>query len=459
MRKNRSPWLHQLDRDRKTIQLNGDITTDVAVVGAGIAGVSTSFFLLEYTDKKVVLVEGGKLAHGATGHNAGHVVSAFELPFAELVRRFGLENAIEGQKLVDSAWTLLDEMYQKAGLDIPFYRIVGYGGFPTFEHLLKELEDVHLKFQGGLLSEKLKVAADATYLNNIPAEFSAYYEVVNQEEINTLLETSVNKYTAIAPYHTGLLNSALFCQEIVTYLLGRYPDRFVLYEETGVGKIVLHKDQVVLDAGSYTITADKVVLCTNGFENFSIINTTGLDIDTKFHHLVNGIVGYMSAYLEEMHNPPAARYYMIPQSEQKRDFTFGEPYYYITRRPYEYEKGMTHSIVCIGGPEVSLEDRELYYREFEYSDEIHTELDSFARNTLHKDDDIVSDYAFHWHGLMGYTSTGVRLIGEEPKNKRLLYNLGCNGIGILPSIFGGKRVSQIIAQEPIPPSIFDPKGE
>ena len=149
---------------------------------------------------------------------------------------------------------------------------------------------------------------------------------------------------------------------------------------------------------------------------------------------------------------------MIPRNEQKRDFNFGEPYYYITRRPYEYEAGMSHNIICIGGPEVSLEDRELYYREFEYSDEIHNELDAFARSTLRKTNEGSPEYVFHWHGLMGYTSTGVRLVGEEPKNKRLLYNLGCNGIGILPSIFGGKRISQIISGESLPPSIFDPKS-
>jgi glycine/D-amino acid oxidase-like deaminating enzyme len=58
---------------------------------------------------------------------------------------------------------------------------------------------------------------------------------------------------------------------------------------------------------------------------------------------------------------------------------------------------------------------------------------------------------------MGYTPNRIRLIGEEPKNPVLMYNLGCNGVGILPSIFGGRRIARIVAGERLGKSIFDPK--
>ena len=63
---------------------------------------------------------------------------------------------------------------------------------------------------------------------------------------------------------------------------------------------------------------------------------------------------------------------------------------------------------------------------------------------------------FSWNGLMGYTTSGIRVIGPDPTNPSLIYNMGCNGIGILPSIYGGKRVAQAIKGETLPPSIFDP---
>jgi glycine/D-amino acid oxidase-like deaminating enzyme len=59
---------------------------------------------------------------------------------------------------------------------------------------------------------------------------------------------------------------------------------------------------------------------------------------------------------------------------------------------------------------------------------------------------------------MGYNDSGIRVIGPHPRHPRLLYNLGCNGVGFLPSIFGGHRVSEALAGEPLAPSIFDPRA-
>jgi glycine/D-amino acid oxidase-like deaminating enzyme len=94
--KNNSPWLHQLNKERKIALLKSDLETDVAIVGGGIAGISTAFFLLRNTDKKVVLLEGGQLGHGATGHNGGHITANFERPFSEMVKDSGLVPAAAG---------------------------------------------------------------------------------------------------------------------------------------------------------------------------------------------------------------------------------------------------------------------------------------------------------------------------------------------------------------------------
>jgi glycine/D-amino acid oxidase-like deaminating enzyme len=66
-------------------------------------------------------------------------------------------------------------------------------------------------------------------------------------------------------------------------------------------------------------------------------------------------------------------------------------------------------------------------------------------------------YDFQWHGLMGYMDGMVRVIGAHPRHPALLYNLGCNGVGFLPSIHGGHRVARILAGERMDPSIFDPR--
>lgn len=62
-----------------------------------------------------------------------------------------------------------------------------------------------------------------------------------------------------------------------------------------------------------------------------------------------------------------------------------------------------------------------------------------------------------WHGLMGYTHTGVRYIGQDPHAPHLWYNLGCNGVGIVSAVFGGWKIAKILSGTSFQPSIFDPQ--
>src|SRR3990167_2401328 len=123
-----SPWLAQLRQDREHFHLDHEKECDVVVVGAGIAGVSTAWFLLRNTECKVALVDAGRIAHGATGRNAGQVVSYFERPLEDMVRAFGVEQAVEGQILVESAWGLLHDIRDICHLQTPLYGCTGCAG-------------------------------------------------------------------------------------------------------------------------------------------------------------------------------------------------------------------------------------------------------------------------------------------------------------------------------------------
>jgi glycine/D-amino acid oxidase-like deaminating enzyme len=39
--------------------------------------------------------------------------------------------------------------------------------------------------------------------------------------------------------------------------------------------------------------------------------------------------------------------------------------------------------------------------------------------------------------------------GTQPRHPRLHYNLGCNGVGFLPSIYGGQRIARLLAGEQV----------
>jgi len=450
MKKNYSPWLYQLRKDRAIEGLREDVRSDVAIIGAGIAGISTAFFILKNTDKSVAVVERYKLAHGATGHNAGQVVSYFERGFASLVDEFGLELATQGQKAIEDTWELLDEMYTDAGLNIPFSRFLGHAGLTSLDQVLLHLKNNLLRKNGGLNTERMIIGENIEFLHLIPEEYTGLYTLVPQDEIVSLLETKEDGYVAVLSYQKGCINSALFCEEIMLYLLSKYSERFSLYEHTPINKVVLHDTVAILDAGNHTIEVSRIVLCTNGFESLTVIDKAGMDINTKFHDLVRGTVGYMSGYLEKMNKPPIAISYLTDP-----DSSTDDPYFYLTRRVYEYEEKKEYNLISIGGPELAIEDSKLYSHDTDFPEEVVDSIDAFVKKTYDLEWNKKIDYVFTWHGLMGYTKNGVRLVGPEPKNKVLMYNLGCNGVGILPSIYGGLRISEFVSEKEMKKSIFD----
>ena len=377
MRENSSPWIYQLNHERPTQKITEDVVADVVIVGGGIAGIATAFFTLKYTDKKVVLCERSKIGHGATGHNAGQIVSYFERPFKDLVSEFGLALAIEGQRDVENAWQLLDEMYTDASLNVPVSRFEGHMGIRTKEQLISYLEDMRLRVQGGLSKENMRIAIELSDVyQDVLEDYKNLYVFVPHTEILDLLETGNKDFIASLSFSKGVTNSALFVQEIALYLLEAYKERFSLFEHTNVSKVVLHGSGVVLDTGPHTVSAEKIVLCTNGFESFSIFSKEGLELNKKFHARVYSQMAYMPGYTESLAHPPTAISYLeedIPGAEAE--------YNYLTRRPFESEKDIKHNLVCVGGPTSPLYNEITYTESDEYPERAIEELDIFLRST------------------------------------------------------------------------------
>lgn len=452
-----SPWISQLNRIRQLNRLESEHTANVAVVGGGVAGISTAFFLLTQTNLRVSLFEAGKVAHGATGHNGGYLATYFERPFFELAEQFGLETAEAGREEVENAWHLLDEILDKTQIPVPLWKVVGWAGIKDLDELLVRLKNRAYRKALGVFERKVWVADNAPYVEQIPAEYLSYCSFVSQDKILEKLETENREFTAVLSSKKGCMNSALFTEKLCEWLLENFSSRFAVFEESKVSDLSLQASGVVLSVSEQQVFSDYVVLCTNGFEHFTITNTVGPDINTGFHHAVKGSVGYMAGYLEPVGLPPTALSY-LPEKKQDADVYNSEAYFYLSRRPFEKEDGIQHNLTCLGGPESLHPDSSFYVREtHEYLESAEEEFTEFIQKNYKYAPQGEMHYHYKWHGLMGYTPSGVRMVGFEPLHKRLLYNLGCNGLGLLPSISGGLRIARLLRGDELPPSIFDPR--
>lgn len=445
---NLSPWIHQLHHERPTVQLARTHETDIAIVGAGIAGVSTAYFLLTQTNKKVTILEGYKIAHGATGHNAGQVAPYFEKPFSEMVEEYGIKLAGQAQKDIIAARELLKKMHKTIRAKTPLVLFKGYAGCSSVEQILVHLHNKELRKKAGINMENIFIVNDKEVLSHIAHKYKPLYSTISKKKILSLLNTRHQHYIAALRTTKGTLNSAKFCEEATAYLQKKYPKRFNVFEHTHIHKIELYRNKAVLHA-SHPITCENVILCTNGFEHLKLVNKSGPDINKAYHQNIYGIVSHMGAYLDEGHERPNAISYFDDKEADEN-----AAYFYLTRRKYEYEKGKHYDLVCVGGPEYKLREKARYNREKAFHPKAEHAIKNFLESYALKPDK--PDYKFFWHGLMGYTKTRLRIVGKDPCNERLIYNLGCNGVGILSSVHGAKRIADIINNKKVPPSIFDP---
>jgi glycine/D-amino acid oxidase-like deaminating enzyme len=72
--------------------LTKNASTDVVVVGGGIAGLTTAYLLLR-EGKKVIVLESGELGSGETGRTTAHLSNALDDRYTRLEHLFGEKGA------------------------------------------------------------------------------------------------------------------------------------------------------------------------------------------------------------------------------------------------------------------------------------------------------------------------------------------------------------------------------
>ena len=69
------------------------LACDVAIVGGGIVGTATAYWLTQQTNRRVVLLEAEMLAHGASGRNAGFILQGTAACYQAAIERYGHDRA------------------------------------------------------------------------------------------------------------------------------------------------------------------------------------------------------------------------------------------------------------------------------------------------------------------------------------------------------------------------------
>jgi glycine/D-amino acid oxidase-like deaminating enzyme/nitrite reductase/ring-hydroxylating ferredoxin subunit len=139
-----SVWMDATKKPEKKALMQ-DITADVCVVGAGIAGLSVAYELAS-EGKKVIVLNNRQIGGGQTERTTAHLACALDDRFMEVERIRGEEGSKLAAQSHKAAIDRIEEIVTKEKIECDFKRVDGYLFLPpkgSKQELKDELEAAH----------------------------------------------------------------------------------------------------------------------------------------------------------------------------------------------------------------------------------------------------------------------------------------------------------------------------
>ncbi|HEY6160438.1 MAG TPA: FAD-dependent oxidoreductase [Bacteroidia bacterium] len=102
-----------------------DMSTDVLVIGGGIAGLSVAYAVAR-SGRQVVLVEDGYIGSGETGRTTAHLVTALDDRYYSLFKMFGEKKTKLIAESHAAAIDFIEDAVKREKIDCDFKRVPGY---------------------------------------------------------------------------------------------------------------------------------------------------------------------------------------------------------------------------------------------------------------------------------------------------------------------------------------------
>jgi glycine/D-amino acid oxidase-like deaminating enzyme len=218
----------------------GGLSTDVAIIGGGYTGLATAYHLKTADPSlKVAVLDAETAGFGASGRNAGFVMTLFGASSGLMKSLHGKDKLLAAHKYMESAIDALEAMVAEHKIDCDFER----SGF-------------------------LKVATSPAYEARIKKEIELFrsigaqgFEWLDATQVASRVRSSTFMGACWEP-HCGLLNPVKWVDALRRLAVARGAK---LYEGTRVETVTREGGTFRLATSGGIVTADKVVFATNGY--------------------------------------------------------------------------------------------------------------------------------------------------------------------------------------------------
>jgi glycine/D-amino acid oxidase-like deaminating enzyme len=218
----------------------GDLSVDVAIIGAGYTGLSAAYHLKAAEPAlDVAVLEGETVGFGASGRNAGFVMTLFGASLGLMKTLHGAKRVREAHHYLERCIAALEAMLAEHKLDCDYERT----GF-------------------------LKVATSARYAARIREEIAALealgisgHRWLDRDELASRVRSPTYLGGCLEP-GCGLINPRKWVDALAGLALG---SGVKLHENSRVDGVRREGGKFRLSSNGATVTADKVVFASNGY--------------------------------------------------------------------------------------------------------------------------------------------------------------------------------------------------
>ena len=152
------------------------IDVDVAVVGAGITGI-TAAVLLKREGKTVALLDSRRIVHGATGYTTAKVTSGHGLGYMKIRRAFGEEGTRTYAAANQAAIERIAQFVEEGTIDCNFERKANYAYAEDEEQAAQVKQEVEVEQAAGLPASLVREAP-------LPYPITAAVRLENQAQFH-----------------------------------------------------------------------------------------------------------------------------------------------------------------------------------------------------------------------------------------------------------------------------------
>lgn len=362
-------------------RLAGDVRADVAVVGAGLTGLSAALHLAE-RGVSVVVLEQAQVGWGASGRNGGQVHSGQRREQDVLEKIAGVDDARKLWELAEQAKSLLRHLISKHEIDCAYEN-----GLIHADHKPAYVAETHAYAE--------KLARDYGY---------DQVEPLSREQLRGLVKS--DGYFGGSIDHGGGHLDPL----ALTYGLARAAEAAGarIHEDAGVRRI-RHGAKPVLETGHGTVSADTVLICTDG--------------------LLEGVEPMVERHVMPIANHVATT---VPLGARLEDILTSRAAVSDSRFVIYYFRPTPDGRLLFGGGET-------------YSTRLPADVAPIVRRHLAKVFPQLADvpFAHAWGGVLGVTPTRQPFVRAVKPN--VLTAAGYSGQGVLLAPMFGKILADAVS--------------